>query len=195
MALDASKRALATASHAPPSTRSYWVVPAWLLAGAYPSTPEGGPERVSALFGAGIRTFVSLVEEDERPWGKPFAPYAGDLDAIAGAASAAGNVRASCIRFPVPDGGIPSVSGMRSILDTIDLSLDAGRPAYVHCFGGMGRTATAVGCWLMRHGLASKSDVLEVIARLRQADDERRHRDAPENDEQRAFVKAWARGS
>jgi hypothetical protein len=193
MALDATKRSLATASHAPPSPRSYWVVPAWLLAGAYPSTPDAGPERterVSALFRAGIRTFVNLVEEDERAWGKPFAPYVGDLDAIASAV-----LRASCIRFPVPDGGIPSVSGMRSILDTIDLSLEAGRPVYVHCFGGMGRTATAVGCWLMRHGLASKRDVLDVITRLRQADDERRDRDAPENDPQRAFVKAWAEGS
>ena len=189
------KQTLATAADAAPAARSYWVVPAWFLAGAYPSNPDVGPkrsERVAALWKAGIRTFVNLVEEDERPWGKPFTVYADDLDEIA--AREPSEARASCIRFPVRDAGIPSVSGMRSVLDTIDLSLAAGRPVYLHCFGGMGRTATAVGCWLLRHGLASSDDVLDVITRLRQADEERRDWDAPENDAQRALAKAWLRG-
>lgn len=186
-------RTLATAADAPPAARSYWVVPGWLLAGAYPSNPDVGPkrsERVNALWKAGIRTFVNLVEESERPWGKPFTRYSDDLDELAPP-----EARASCVRFAVRDAGIPSVSGMRSVLDTIDLSLGAGRPVYLHCFGGMGRTATAVGCWLLRHGLASKDDVLEIITRLRQADEERRDWNAPENDEQRAFVTAWLPGS
>jgi len=188
-------RTLATAADAAPTGRSYWVVPAWFLAGAYPSNPDVGPkrvERVTALWQAGIRTYVNLVEEEERPWGKPFTRYSDDLDEIAASADA---TRASCIRFPVRDAGIPSLSGMRSVLDTIDLSLEAGRPVYLHCFGGMGRTATTVGCWLRRHGLASPDEVLDVITRLRQADEDRRDWDAPENDTQRDFVKAWLRGS
>lgn len=188
-----SKRTLATSADAPPAPRSYWVVPQWLLAGAYPSNPDVGPkriERVTALWKAGIRTFVNLVEEDARPWGKPFSLYAEDLDVMA-----TPDARASCIRFPIDDEKIPSVSGMRSVLDTIDLSLDAGRPVYVHCFGGMGRTATVVGCWLLRHGLASKDGVLAVITRLRIADQERHDWPAPENDTQRDFVKAWTRGA
>lgn len=191
MTLD--KRTLATANDDPPTGRSYWVVPGWLLAGAYPSNPDVGPkrsERLDALWKAGIRTFVNLVREEERPWGKPFTRYSEDLDTIAPV-----DMRASCIRFEVTDGGIPPVSGMRSILDTIDLSLAAGRPVYLHCFGGMGRTATAVGCWLLRHGLASESDVLDVITRLRQADEDRREWAAPENEAQREFVKAWVRGT
>lgn len=190
MAID--KRTLATSSDAPPTGRSYWVVPGWLLAGAYPSNPDVGPkrvERVAAMWKAGVRTFVNLVEEGERPWGKPFTPYWDDLDQIAKS-----EPRASCIRFGVKDASVPSVSLMRSVLDTVDLSLEAGRPVYLHCFGGMGRTATAVGCWLVRHGLASTDDVLEVIKRLRQADEDRRDWDAPENDTQRDFVKAWVRG-
>lgn len=186
-------RILATADDVPPAIRSYWVVPGSLLAGAYPSNPDVGPkqvERVNALWKAGIRTFVNLVEESERPWGKPFTLYAEHLDAIAG-----DEKRVHCIRFAIPDAGIPSISGMRSVLDSIDLSLEAGRPVYVHCFGGMGRTATTVGCWLLRHGLASSDDVLDVITRLRQADVERADWDAPENDTQRAFVKAWLRGA
>ena len=191
MTLD--KRTLATAIDAPPTGRSYWVVPGWFLAGAYPSNPDVGPkrsERLDALWKAGIRTFVNLVREEERPWGKPFTRYSEDLDTIAPV-----DIRASCIRFEVTDGGIPAVSGMRSILDTIDLSLAAGRPVYLHCFGGMGRTATAVGCWLLRHGLASESDVLDVITRLRHADEDRREWAAPENEGQREFVKAWLRGT
>lgn len=196
VAMVLEKRTLATEADAAPAPRSYWVVPTWFLAGAYPSNPDVGPkrsERVALLWQAGIRTYVNLVEESERPWGKPFTRYADDLDEIA--ARDAPQERASCIRFAIRDAGIPSASGMRSVLDTIDLSLAAGRPLYLHCFGGMGRTATTVGCWLLRHRLASKEDVLEVITRLRKADEDRRDWAAPENDEQRDFVKAWPHGA
>lgn len=185
-------RTLATPTDVAPAARSYWVVPGWFLAGAYPSMPDVGPrriERVTELWKAGIRTYVNLVEESEQPWGKPFTPYWDDLDEITGGTGA----RAACLRFAVKDGRIPSVSLMRSVLDAVDLSLEAGWPVYLHCFGGMGRTATAVGCWMLRHGLASKDDVLQVITRLRQADEERKDWDAPENDAQRAFVTAWVR--
>jgi hypothetical protein len=189
-----SKRTLALASDAPPGERMYWVVPGWFLAGAYPSARDGTDaarrERIAPIWNAGVRTFVSLVEDDERPYGKPFASYSDVLDAM----TPSGAAPAACLRFGVVDGGLPSSATMRSVLDAIDLSLEAGRPLYIHCFGGMGRTATAVGCWLLRHGLASPSDVFDVITRLRQADVTRRDRPAPEPS-QRAFVSAWPRGA
>ena len=57
---------------------------------------------------------------------------------------------------------------MTAILDAIDTSLTGGRLVYVHCWGGVGRTGTVVGCWLLRHGLATRDAVLDTLAQLRQ---------------------------
>ena len=84
---------------------------------------------------------------------------------------------------------------MTAILDAIDDSLTAGKPTYVHCWGGVGRTGTVIGCWLLRHGLAEPSNVLEVLMRLRKQDQERRQRMSPETAEQQRFVKSWPEGS
>ena len=62
---------------------------------------------------------------------------------------------------------------------------------YVHCFGGIGRTGTVVGCWILRHGLATQENVIEVIARLRRADVERARWASPQTGEQVRFVKGW----
>jgi len=64
----------------------------------------------------------------------------------------------------------------------------------VHCWGGVGRTGTVVGCWLARHGIANGEEVLDHIARLRQGDLARRDRPSPETDTQRALVRSWRKG-
>jgi protein-tyrosine phosphatase len=80
---------------------------------------------------------------------------------------------------------------MRAALNFIDGELEANRGVYVHCFGGIGRTGTVVGCWLLRHGLASRDNVEEVLARLRLKDTERASRRSPETDIQRRFMTNW----
>jgi protein-tyrosine phosphatase len=69
--------------------------------------------------------------------------------------------------------------------------MTAGNPVYVHCWGGVGRTGTVIGCWLLRHGLAEPGDVLKVLMELRQQDQQRRQRMSPESPEQQRFVKGW----
>lgn len=187
------KHVLATTGTVAPTTRCYWVVPGALLAGAYPESkePELRGERVKELWAAGIRTFVSLVEVHEHGPGFPaLARYSAKVEELA----AADGVRAMCLRFPIPDLGVTSFDAMTTILDVIDLSLEARRPVYVHCFGGVGRTGTVVACWMLRHGLATDADVLAKLQELRHADGVAVHRPSPENDGQRAMVRAWRGG-
>ena len=40
---------------------------------------------------------------------------------------------------------------MLAVLDAIDIALCEGHGVYIHCWGGVGRTGTVVGCWLKRH--------------------------------------------
>lgn len=182
---------LAPAGTPAPAPRCYWVVRGLLLAGAYPESPklEERGERASALWRAGIRTFVSLVEEDEpSPIGADLASY---VPAVAALSTHVGD-RGTCLRLPIRDLSVPTTDAMRTILGVIDLSLEAGRPVYVHCLGGIGRTGTVVGCWMRRHGLASRDDVLAVLAQLRRADVTHVHRASPEMPAQREMVLGWS---
>jgi len=174
-------------SHAtPPTSSSYWVLPGLLLAGAYPGDPHPDEHqaKVQALLDAGIRTFVNLMEEHETNYaGEPFVPYQ------ALASQLCPDVR--CYRHAIRDLSAPTPALMTEILDAIDASLAAGSPVYVHCWGGVGRTGTVIGCWLLRHGHAAPDSVLDVLMTLRKQDRERRHRMSPESAEQQRFVKRW----
>ncbi len=173
-----------------PAERCYWVVPGRLLAGAYPESlkPEERGKRVTALWRAGIRTFVNLVEDFEvSTTGAPFIPYQPTVEALARAEGE----RVRCVREPIPDFSITTDEGMRTILDIIDRSMEGDHPVYVHCISGMGRTGTVVGCWLLRHGLATSDDVLAVLAELRRADHERAGSPSPEGPSQVRMVLGW----
>ena len=174
-----------------PLVRTYWVIEGLFLAGAYPGKqdPDEHATRLKGLFDTGARTFINLMEEDEsNQAGVPFVRYDDDLRELA----AGQQETISHLRFPIRDRGVTTKDRMRSILDAIDLSLAADMPVYVHCFGGMGRTGTTVCCWLLRHGLANRNDVLSILTQLRQADHERASWPAPENEAQESFVLDWA---
>ncbi len=133
---------------------------------------------------AGIGLFVNLMEEDETNYaGTAFVTYAD----VAGQHSPGTRMSRHAIR----DLSVPSRATMTTILDSIDNSMASDDAVYVHCWGGVGRTGTVIGCWLLRHGLASPSNVLDVLRELRQQDQERRHRISPETPEQRQFVQQW----
>jgi protein-tyrosine phosphatase len=80
---------------------------------------------------------------------------------------------------------------MSEILDTIRLELNDSRPVYFHCWGGIGRTGTVAGCWLVEQGL-SPDEALERINVLRRRVPDR-GMSSPENETQREFVRSWRR--
>ena len=152
---------------------SFWVVPGRLLAGPYPGdrSPEIAREKVSDFLTAGLNVFVDLTEE-------------GELERYDDCIGVARHHR-----LPIRDVDIPTVGTMRLILSTITAALEAGDVVYVHCWGGVGRTGTVVGCLLREHGLDADA-ALQRIRALRAGTD-RAHRESPETPEQRRFVARW----
>ena len=88
-----------------------------------------------------------------------------------------------------PGGGRTAISAA-----VISSSGAAGGNAYVHCWGGSGRTGTAIGCWLQRHRLATPGDVIKSTNRLRDGDLGGGLKPTPNTKEQAKFIKAWREG-
>jgi hypothetical protein len=167
-----------------PIAESYWVLPGRLLAGEYPGEydEETTRKRLDALIEAGFDTFIDLTEPNET------APYAGILKE---AASAYG-VEAGYSRFPIGDFGLPAAGQMNSVLDAIDEGLAAGHKIYLHCWGGIGRTGTTVGCYLVRHGRASSEALDQLAAWWKRVPKSRYHPHSPETSRQMDFILDWA---
>ena len=173
-----------------PFPRSYWVIPSVFLAGEFPGAKDAGEARqkLERLYDAGIRHVINLMEPDEIDHdGNPFDSYKHELTEIAGKQD--GSI--SFDRYPIKDLHIPDADQMTAILDAIDAAIDAHQPVYVHCWGGIGRTGTVVGCFLIRHGLATSRNVLDVIHGLRK-NDPKIYRTSPETSAQVKFVALMA---
>lgn len=169
-----------------PFERCYWVEDAKLLAGCYPGS-ENTTEADAKLGGltiAGIGTVINLMESDEVSWGgKPFRPYEDRIIALANKVDRS----VSCLRFSIRDMDIPSEAEMEAILQAIDGGIAQGNGVYIHCWGGKGRTGTVVGCHLIRRGLATPENFVEVIRELRGPDAQ--YGASPENEKQIQFVR------
>jgi protein tyrosine/serine phosphatase len=146
--------------------------------------------KLHGLLQAGIRVIINLMEEHETSWdGAPFVPYQGIFQDLASASG----IEVEMMRFPIQDLTCPSRAAMCMILDTIDSAIYSGRPVFVHCWAGRGRTGTVVGCYLARHGLASGIVALNKIQELRRFDPTA-HLESPQTGEQRSMVIEWSLG-
>jgi hypothetical protein len=151
-------------AHALPHRDCYWVLPGRLIAGAYPAL------HLDALLDAGIDCFVDLTRG-----GESRALYAADAEG-----------RARWHGFAITDFSTPGIELMRRIVDTIEDELARGACVYLHCHAGVGRTGTAVGCWLVEQGFTG-GEALKLIAHKRQA----LLGQSPETEAQREFVRRW----
>ena len=169
----------------PPIHDAYWVLPGQLLAGEYPGAKDAAAARrkLRLFLDAGFTFFLDLTEE-----GEPLAPYAPALLEEA----AARHLAVAHCRMPIPDLGTPQPAEVTRILDTIDAAIAAGRRVYVHCWGGIGRTGTIVGCYLVRHGLTGDQALAEIARRRQGTPDD--YKVAPETHDQQERVRNWPLG-
>ena len=83
---------------------------------------------------------------------------------------------------------------MTNMLDEIQNWLAQGHIVYVHCWGGVGRTGTVIGCWLRRSGLTGEQALNQVAQCWRAMSEEKllRHPESPEFEAQKQFVRDWS---
>ncbi len=179
---------------------SYWVMPGEIMAGPFPGAEDEFMYklRLQTLYDAGIRAFINLQQEGEmslssKKYKEDYSPiFRNILEMNDEPEIKGGTVR----RFSIPDKSVPSEELMIEILDEIDMLRSENIPLYIHCWGGIGRTGTVVGCWLMRHGLAHRGNVLDEIFDLRKTylDPVCLAFPSPETDIQEKFILDWEKG-
>ena len=87
----------------------------------------------------------------------------------------------------------PAPAAMRELLDHIDVAQQRGQRVYRHCWGGIGRTGTVVGCYLVRHGFTGAAAIAH-LAQLRADTPDARYV-APARDCQRQMIMGWPGGA
>ena len=153
----------------------YWVTDQ-LLAGEYPRSKNGPDEfeKLDALLAEGVTLFVDLTEQGE------LLPYANRIDPD------------QHQRFGIPDTSTPKCADQTTdILNTIDDHLGNGGKVYLHCWGGIGRTGTIIGCWLTRHNGYDGEAALKQLRELWQENPKSAWSESPENEWQRGYVRNW----
>ena len=166
-----------------PISESYWVEPGRLLAGEYPGRyeDESTRKRIDAFIEEGFDVFIDLTKPNE------LSPYSHILLEQ----SQAYDLEVKYYRFPIGDFGLPTPDLMKSILDTIDAELKAGKKIYLHCWGGIGRTGTTVGCYLVGQGKTGEAALRQLNEWWREVPKSQLHPRSPETDEQIEFIRTW----
>ncbi|MFO0758714.1 MAG: hypothetical protein U0359_19635 [Byssovorax sp.] len=162
-----------------PIADSYWALPGKLLAGEYPGARDEreARDKVRRLLQAGVTFFLDLTEATE-----PLRPYAH----LAREEAEAMGIAVDHRRLPIRDLSVPTAAHLETILATIDERIGAGAVVYVHCWGGIGRTGTVVGCTFVRRGMSGEEALAHIEALRKDTPDGWKR--SPETDDQRDTV-------
>ncbi len=138
-----------------PIPNSYWATEQ-MLACEYPGdlNKEKAQAKLTALLLAGVTDFIDLTEMHEL---NPYEPLLNSLAAERG-------ITVSYQRFPIEDLNVPDAETIENVLASLVSTVTAGRKAAVHCWGGIGRTGTIIGCYLIRAQQLNGTDALAHIA-------------------------------
>jgi len=157
-----------------------------LYGGEYPGHRdcEIARARLLDLTGIGVRTFLDLTTLDDG-----LAPYEPLLEELA--EETGWPLRR--VAMPVRDMDVPtSVDAMRSILHVVRHGMHKRPAVYIHCWGGIGRTGTVVGCWLRECGMASDAALARVqelyAGHMPKA---KLHPESPQTAAQKRYVRKW----
>jgi hypothetical protein len=164
-----------------PFQNCYWVLPGRFLAGEYPRTLDepSSTKKIAALLQSGVTAFIDLTHPQDS-----LQPYNHFLESLP-------SQKLSYQRFPIRDVSVPvSRQHTLDILNAIDGLLDQDQVVYLHCWGGVGRTGTIVGCWLARHGYPGHLALVRLQI-LWQHCAKSAYRTTPETAEQERYVINW----
>ena len=163
----------------------YAVIPNKFLAGNYPNAWDDEELRgkLRRLLEHDVTFFLDLTEEGE------------DVNSYLSLLKQEADTLEKDIeykRLPIPDNEVPSIDGMRHILDAIDMAIEKNCVVYVHCCFGIGRTGTVAGCYLVRHGMTGEQ-ALNHLVHLR-AKTQFDGIDSPSSPKQKEMVRNWSIG-
>ena len=167
-----------------PFNNCYWVVPGELAAGEYPGSlnSRNAEAKMEALLDAGITKFIDLTEDGE------LNPYKLQLSH----AAEARGIQIEHKRHSIVDLSTPRRrENMVNILNAIDVGLTKRQRVYVHCWGGVGRTGTVIGCWLVRHGRSGDDALTQISEWWQDMEKIDRRPQSPETAGQRRYVREW----
>ena len=144
--------------------RFHWIVPQQLAGCSLPGRIAELPEDLAELREKGIGAVASLTEF-------PLEPRA---------------IRSAGLEwrhFPIDDFSIPTIDQAREFCRWTDEQIAAKRAVAVHCFAGLGRTGTMIGCWLVREPGARTEQVLTRLRRIEPG--------FVQTAQQEAFIAVW----
>lgn len=137
---------------------------------------------MSALLEAGITDFYDLTETHEL---HPYEPLLQEL-------AKAKDSKVVVQRFAIKDVDVPDSVPLEAVLSALAATVSAGRKAAVHCWGGVGRTGTVLGCYLVRTLHISGEEALARIAHEWEGVEKRNRKpNSPETAAQCQLVKAF----
>lgn len=165
-----------------PLYQSYYLH-GYLFAGEYPGDKDENVawQKIRHMVHFGVKHFVDLTEEGE------LKPYNHLLPK-----------GTTYLRFPIPDCGVPkSIDSVNRLLDKIANFEKMDGYTYIHCWGGVGRTGTIVGCLKVRELQQHDSEycALTVLRDFFRHMPKSAYRKTPETEEQEAFIKAFERSA
>jgi protein-tyrosine phosphatase len=169
--------------------RAYAVIPGALYAGEIPSSINDDEleRKIQTLYDLEVTHIVNLTEVNETNFKaiplRQYAQFAENYYEEKGR-------EVHCLRYPIRDLNVPTTTQMRSTIEALNNILEEGGCAYLHCWGGIGRTGTVLGCLLLQNEILDHTTAIPYISFLKR-NTNIRHRISPETIEQCDFVRNW----